>query len=546
MLAARDDQLSLDSSNIDVDVLAIRALAARGDWTGAAARFGGTLVAGLDVGDDAFEDWLSAHRRDLTNEMAHVLEKAAGAATGQARIALAQRLVDIDPLRETSYRLLIAAAMAAGDPALARRCYDDCALLLQRELGIEPAAETTALLRPDQPTVPGVDPRLPSIAVLPFANLSDSADQRYFSDGVSADIATELQRFRDAVVRTVQRGASDETSVDAVARGKSMGVSFVVTGSVRRMGSRVRLTVQLVDTEDGAQLWSEKFDAAESEIFDIQDRIVQSITAQLAKRLRVATIARSKRKPPQSLAAYELVLRAEALQLGEIASEAEATRLYEDATALDSTYGRAHAGAGFFIVYTWLRDYTAPNTVLDLALDRTRKAVALDDNDAFCHLMHGQVLMWRRQHDLAAHHFQRALSLNPNDPVIHANNGIYRGFAGDPVTALTHFDQALVLDPHFNESWYWRDRGVVHFIARQYEQAINALERSPTPQDWSEAYIAASYAYLGDMAEAERHRQMSLAICPIMTTSAIASREPYRQPEDRDHLTHGMRLAGFR
>lgn len=548
ILAIHDDQVGLAEQAIDIDVKAIREAMVRGDIAEASRRYGGQLLEGLDLGNQAFEEWLSAQRHELTNTMTEVLTRVAELEHGTARIAIAQRLVDLDPLRETSHRALISSAIAAGEAALARKHYDACAAMLQRELGVKPDPETTALLDElaHKPISRATIASMPSIAVLPFANLSDAADQKFFSEGVSADIATELHRFRSAIVRAV---TSTTTSSDADApltRGKALGVNFVVAGSIRRMGKRLRISVQLIDVEQAEQTWTERFDVPEDDVFDVQDRIVQSISAQLAKVIRGATITRSKRKPPQHLAAYELVLRADALQMGDRNNEAEAIRLYEQASQLDPTYGRAHGGVGFILAYKWLRDYEAPTTILDAALERTRLAITLDDNDSLCHIWHAEVLMFRQQHELALHHFRRALALNPNDPFVHGNNGIIHGFRGNWQVALEHFDQVLLLDPHYNESWYWRDRGVAHFVARQYDLAVSAFERSPTPQEWVEAYLAACHVYSGNMARAAEHVAQALRLEPQLTIERLLSRDPYCNTDDKTHLSEGMKLAGFR
>ncbi len=547
ILAVHDDQIGLVEEGVDIDVKTFKDAIARGDVAGASQRYRGQLLDGLDLGDQVFEDWLSVQRREFTNLMIAILTRAIELENGLTRIALAQRLVDLDPLREASHQILIASAMAAGESALARKHFEACAAIFERELGIKPDLATAALLEEpvSTPLSRAALASLPSIAVLPFINLSESADQKFFSEGVSADIATELHRFRNAVVRAV---TSTKLSSDADApltRGKALGVNFVVAGSIRRLGRQLRISVQLIDVELAVQTWSERFDVSEEEVFDVQDRIVQSISAQLAKGIRGATISRSKRKPPQNLAAYELVLQADVLQLGDLKNEAEAAKLYQHASEIDPTYGRAHAGVGFALAYSWLRDYESSATVLEAAVERTRQAVVLDESDTFCHLWHAQVLMLLRQHDLALHHVRRALSLNPNDPFVHAHNGIMHGFLGNWGKALECFDQALLLDPHFNESWYWRDRGVVHFVAKQYDLAIGAFVRSPTQQDWVEAYLAACYAYGGDTTRAQRHVAKALGLAPQLTIERLVEREPYCNNGDKTHLSDGLKLAGF-
>ncbi len=195
----------------------------------------------------------------------------------------------------------------------------------------------------------------PSIAVLTFANLSNDPTQRYFSDGITADIVTELSRFHQLLVRA-HRPANDGREADAVTTGRELGVHFVAEGSVRRLGKRIRITVQLVDVETGEHLWAERFDADEDDIFAMQDHIVRSIAAQLSISLQLAGLEKASRKPPNSMAAYDYVLRGHALPIGVPEAEAEARRLFQKAIDIDPGYARAYASLGSYHIFEWSRD----------------------------------------------------------------------------------------------------------------------------------------------------------------------------------------------
>ena len=186
---------------------------------------------------------------------------------------------------------------------------------------------------PEPSQVGPVETRQPSVAILPFANMSGDPEQRWFSDGITEDIITELSRFR--LLKVVARNSSfryRDLDVDIRRVGRELGVHYVVEGSVRRLGKRLRITAQLIDASTGSHLWAERFDRDESEIFAVQDQLVRTIVATLVGRLQAAGAEGAKRKPPASLAAYECVLRADALPLiRDPAIEAEAQALYEQA-----------------------------------------------------------------------------------------------------------------------------------------------------------------------------------------------------------------------
>ena len=391
------------------------------------------------------------------------------------------------------------------------------------------------------------DPELqakPSVAVLNFANLSSDPAQRYFSDGITADIVTELSRFHELLVHA-HRPARDGHEADAVTVGRELGVHFVAEGSVRRLGKRIRITVQLLDVESGGTLWSERFDADEEDIFATQDKIVRSIVAQLFGRLQLANLEKASRKPPNSMAAYDYVLRGDALPIGVPEAEAEARRLFQKAIDIDPGYARAYASLGAYHIFEWSRDLDTPAATLDRSLELTKKAVALDDGDDFSHAMLGRTHMFRRDHELADYHFRKALALNPNSPRLMAGLGILYGFRGEPERGLDYFREALAIAPHFDPTWYWRNRAVVHFIAHEYEEAIEGFRRSPIQPDWVEAYLAASHAHLGQMDKARKHAAAALQLTPQLTIQALLAVDPFRRREDAEHLADGLHKAGI-
>jgi TolB-like protein/Tfp pilus assembly protein PilF len=538
LLRAQDDNVGLDPDALEIDTSQFIAAESAGDAAQSIANYGGPLLDGLDLGDQAFEDWLATERRRFLHLAIGVFEARATELSGEARVAIAQRLVALDPLREASHRALIAAYQANGEAALARKQFETCKAMLTRELGVAPAAETEALLVKPQAAASNAKP---SIAVLTFANFSDDPNQRYFSDGITADIVTELSRFHQLLVRAVK----GKHEGDALTAGRELGVHYLAEGSVRRLGKRIRINVQLLDVETGQNLWAERFDADEEEVFSVQDRIVRSIAAQLSRNLRLADFEKASRKPPNSLAAYDYILRGDALPIGVPEAEAEARRLFQKAIDLDPGYARAHAHLAEYKLLQWVGELEAPAALLDQSLELARRAVGLDDSDDFCHVVLGDAQLRHGLHELAEYHFQRALSLNPNRPGNHVSLGIMLGFSGEPERGLTYLREAIVVDPFFNPTWYWRNRAVVHYAARAYEEAIAGFRRSPIQPDWVEAYLGACHSHLGRTHDARRHGEAAMRLTPHLTISAFLKKEPYRRPEDAEHLAEGLRKAGI-
>ena len=565
LLIADDQRVELARGTMEIDAVSIISLSKAKDVAAlrrAANLYQGEFLADGEVSDPMFEEWLAGERSRYRDLMVSILDRLLTLEPAVERVALAKRLLALDPLREASHLFLMNAYADSGERSMALQHYSVCRDLLKSELNVQPGKEIEQLrqrLTTEGPTVSmtsqsvssppsqNCDPKLqakPSVAVLNFANLSSDAAQRYFSDGITADIVTELSRFHELLVHA-HRPAKDGHEPDAVAVGRELGVHFVAEGSVRRLGKRIRITVQLLDVEFGGTLWSERFDADEEDIFATQDKIVRSIVAQLFGRLQLANLEKASRKPPNSLAAYDYVLRGDALPIGVPEAEAEARRLFQKAIDIDPGYARAYASLGAYHIFEWSRDLDTPAATLDRSLELTKKAVALDDGDDFCHAMLGRTHMFRRDHELADYHFRKALALNPNSPLLMAGLGILYGFRGEPERGLDYFREALAIAPHFDPTWYWRNRAVVHFIAHEYEEAIEGFRRSPIQPDWVEAYLAASHAQLGQMDKARKHAAAALHLTPQLTIQTLLAVDPFRRREDAEHLADGLRKAGI-
>ena len=393
----------------------------------------------------------------------------------------------------------------------------------------------------------------PAIAVLPFANLGGDDDQDYFADGVTEDIITDLSRFRElrVVARdscfqhrtpTLRNGAADLQLV-----GRALNADYVVTGSIRRRGSKLRLSAQLTQTDSGNQVWAERFDRGAEDVFAMADELVRTIVATLVGRVRSTGSALARRKPPANLAAYECVLRGHAAQaqIGDKAQEAAARRFFEQALALDPEYPRAHAGLSVVLLCEWFRVSDPAEALLEAALEHAEKSVAIDPEDYECQEALGWILLHCKQFELSEQHYRRVIELNPNSPAELAAMGAACSFLGRPDEGIQWFELARRIDPYFDASWYWNLLGAAYFNARRYDDAIKALEHVANAANWVKAYAAASCAMAGRADCARRIAKSLASEAPHFCAEAILRKEPYRNPADLQHLAEGFQKAGL-
>ncbi|MFO1392164.1 MAG: TIR domain-containing protein [Steroidobacteraceae bacterium] len=396
------------------------------------------------------------------------------------------------------------------------------------------------------PTPASSGPARVAICVLPFANLGGDPEQEFFSDGMTADIITELSRWRMLSVRP--RSASFKYrggAVDPVRVARDLNVNYVVEGSVRRIGGRIRISAQLVDGETGSQVWGEKFDRAQAEIFDVQDQLVQTIVSTLVGRVQMSDADRARRKPPSSLAAYECVQRGNALAWDDPKQAAEATRLFERAIELDPGYAMAYALLGTMRVGQWRNDAPGADAALDEAYELTKRAVELDDGDSTCHSLLAHSCLYRRSYELALQHMRRSVELNPNNAWNRADLGLVLTYAGPAEEALDWLRRAREIDPYFDPPWYWRQAGQALMVLHRFEEALAMFAHVPLRTYRASAYIAACHARLGDMDRARQFAAECLASRPEFSIRHFMSKEPFRNQADADYLEESLRLAGL-
>jgi adenylate cyclase len=395
--------------------------------------------------------------------------------------------------------------------------------------------------------VPAPVSKKPSIAVLPLANMSGDPEQEFFADGLTEDIITELSRFRDLLVISrnstfVHKGKA--VNVREVAR--EFGVDYVLEGSVRKARDRVRVTVQLIDAETDQHVWAERYDRELEDIFAIQDEITHAIVATLPGRVEAATHDRAKRKPTDSMAAYECVLAAKVRHHRSTRDDnAEAQRLLDRALALDPNYAHAHAWKacvlGQMWVYGWCADREATFQQVAAELEVT---LALDDNDSDVHRILAALNLNRDDHDKAAYHQERGLALNPNYDLVVVQQGELLTWLGRPEEGIDWIKKAMRLNPYHPER-FWSHLGRACYCAEKYADAIEAFSRITRPDYTHHAFLAATFAQMGNAVAAAAHVAEVLKSEPKFSVAVYLATQHYKHAVDRQRHEAGLLKAGL-
>ncbi|WP_246776558.1 tetratricopeptide repeat protein [Microvirga sp. VF16] len=349
----------------------------------------------------------------------------------------------------------------------------------------------------------------PSIAVLPFVNLSKDPEQEYFADGIVEDIIAALSRFKSFfVIARNSAYAYKGRNVSVSQIGRELGVRYVLEGSVRRSDKKIRITAQLVDAVSGMHLWAEHYDGVIADVFDLQDQITASVVGSIQPSIRAAEIERARRKRPENLDAYDLVMRSLPYVWAlECEANKEATRLLDKALLLDPGYPLALSLAawcrGQQIVYNWSKNVQEDKRE---TLRQAQAAAAIAHDDPFILTVLGAALTITREHQRAASMLDRALSLDPNSAWAWNRSGWLHNYRDNPEVAIEHFERSLRLSP-FDPMAFNCEMGIgcAHFIARRYDQAAQwqekALNAKPSAT-WICRTLAPSHAWAGDLDKA--------------------------------------------
>ena len=571
-LISNGELVSLQAGLIACDVTQFEALLDEGGrdaLNGAVGLYRGRLLAEIAIPEEAWTEWLDVHRQRLEglalDAMVKLGEQELEAGNQEHALNVANRAIAISNLREDAHRLVIRALAASGRRADALKHYEDLAALLKRELTVEPDPTTRALaaelrkshaarpgseVRPDPASETGAVlmplPDRPSIAVMRFRNLSGDPEQDYFADGMVEEIITALSRIRWFFV--IARDSSftyKSRAVDVKQVGKELGVMYVLEGSVRKAGNRVRITAQLLDATTGAHLWADRFDGTLEDIFGLQDNVAASVAGVIEPTLQTAEYRRSIQRPTADLTAYDLYLQARvSRELTEREATMRALELAERALERDPNYGSALAVAvackwNIYLSY-WTNDLEATrNEGIGLA----RRALRVASDDPYVLASAGFALgLFGEDIATAIALVDRSLQLNPSFARGWSRSGVLKQWAGQYDVAIEHIETSIRLSPRENRSGHYLVIGISHFFARRTEKAAEMLglslqERSTWPSTLR--FMASCLAHMGRLKEAQEIVTRLRAI----TSVVIPSAEYWRICEDREYYLDGLRLA---
>jgi adenylate cyclase len=405
---------------------------------------------------------------------------------------------------------------------------------------------------PETAAVPTPAPQRdkPSIAVLPFVNMSGDPEQEYFSDGVTEDIITALSRLRWFFV--IARNSSfvyKGRPVGVKQVGQELGVRYVLEGSVRKAGNRIRVTAQLVDTLSGAHYWAQTYDRDLTDIFELQDDITQSVTAAIEPKLVAAEALRSQSRSPEDLDAWDQVMRALTHYWRMTSAESDtAIKMLREAVRIHPDYGPAHSMLAFALLFSGHVGWTPESEDYEYAAKLAHRAAELDDDDPWAHIALGYLAFTKRQTDEAVSEYRRALELNPNFGTAYGLLGWALAFDAQSEEAINNFERAIRMSPHDPlRAYCYSGTGVAHYLAGRYPEAVEwgmkAIHQRP---GFTAAYriLCASLAQAGMTEETREMTARLREMQPNVSITWCETHVPYTQ-RAMPHFLEGMRKAGI-
>lgn len=393
-------------------------------------------------------------------------------------------------------------------------------------------------------------PRRPSIAVLPFENMSRDPEKDFFTEGITEDLITNLSRFRDLFV--IARDSSFAYSAQRHGRvsvkeiGVDLGIRYVLNGSVRWAGDeRVRISTHLADSINGVEIWSESYDKTLRDVFAVQDEVTREIATHLSVRIEATerdSVAHSDTGPPE---AYRLFLKGQSIFLHYTKkANQDSRRLFEQATELAPSFARAYGALAKTYGVDWRFSWgNLGDAALDRALELARKAVSLDHADSRGHSELGFVYLYKKQLDVALNEYASALALNPNDADVMAEMADALVYAGRCEEAVELLIKAMRLNPYYPD-WYLWYLGGAYFQNEQFKKAIETLLQMTNPTE-GRRLLAASYAHMGHLDEAKEQARLVRQAHPQFYTDKWRTTQPFKNSKDLERLISGLRMAGL-
>jgi adenylate cyclase len=386
----------------------------------------------------------------------------------------------------------------------------------------------------------------PSVVVLPFRFLGSDPSESWFADGLTEDITTNLSRFHDLfVISRTSAYVFGEAAMPPNKAARELGVRYVATGSVRKAGPRIRVTIQLLDGEDERTVWGEQYDRQLEDLFDLQHEVTEIIVSAVAANIAASERERLSQLAPSDVRAYTYVLQGQQhIYRYTREDNTRARGLYESALELDPRYARALAATSRTFNIDWRYDWTElRDRALDKALDLALAAVDLDPKDARGYGELGFAHLYRKEHDAAVSAYRRALSLNPNDADLMSDFADALAHCGQSEEAIGLLHKAMRLNPFYPDEYLWY-LGGAYYNLKRYEDAIQAVSGMQNLRE-GHRILAASHAQLGRTSAARAHAEKVREAHPDFNLDHWAKILPDRWSEDTVHFIDGLKKAGL-
>lgn len=511
ILVTGRDSIGIKPSGLAVDVANFERAAPD---AGAIALYAGPLLDGFDPASTEYGEWLLPERQRLEDLAASLVERVEINQQNLASsIHFARQLLRRDRLREPVYRALMRMLAKDSQRTEALKLFAQCEAALTEDLGVKPAAETTRVYQEILNGAPIADREAmqaapsanaserPSIAIMPFQNISREPELDVLCDGLAEDITSGLGRFR--LFSVIDRFSSAEiakATSDALEIGKRLGVDLVVQGSLQRQQDSLRMTVKLIDTATRAQKWSGQFNLKTTDILSAPDKVMAAVLPSINSQVESTLLEKSRRKP--ALAAYEhLLIGIRHLRGYEPDDNRLAIEHFDKALAADPDFALAMAYRGFADVVYHGYDSTPPD-ILDAALALMQRASVLDPEEPRIWWLMGMSVGYTGDFDAEEQCYRKSVELNPSDANAMVALALATVVRGNHELGLSMYREAFRLNPYHPE-WYWVDFGSALYVAGKYEEAIDAYSHRRNPHAWVLTRIAACYAQLDRMEEAK-------------------------------------------
>lgn len=575
--------VNLANQSIEMDTIKLHELLQ--DQTPLAAAqatklYRGEFLEGVVVRDSNGEEWLAAERDRFRRLAIHALENALvfqlEAGELNAARETGERLVSLDRLNESAWQQLMRVYAARGERNQALMAYKRCLEILEKELGVEPTFETTALQAEIRNEAPDMETRItpigsrnsgdvvsapavaaglpepersekPSIVVLPFVCIGDVSDDDYFAECLTDDLIAILSRYRELfVIHAKSALAYREDSNDSLSFARQLGVGYVANGNIRRSGDLIRISAQLIDVTTGKTMWAERMDRDFSDLFALEDEVSAKIATSLVSHIEDKSSALAARKHTSDLTAFDCVIRGNHNAKSFDSDENKVGRqLLEQAIQLDPEYARAYAYLAESLCIEADTEWCiSRQEAIEKAVSYAHKAIALDEFDSVTHEAMGQAYLYQKKFDLAGIHLDRAIDCNPNSYSAYCTKSWLLALTGRTSEVTVCGSTALHLNPLAPDDCLF---GMItaYYIESQYEDAIELLARIHEVNEFSESWRAACLAQLGRDDEARLAAANAIEIGgEFIQNERWLEIWAFKNPDDLAHLVDGLAKSG--